>query len=368
MPAGRDGLHRFYAAEVSYFSGKVRPALRYKRVPFVELLATPAAYRAVIRARTGLTLIPVVVTPEDETLQDSSDILDALEARFPDPPLYPPTALQRIAGYLVELYVDEFLLLPALHYRWSFPESEAKARADFAATTGEPTGTNRLADAIKRFTGLIGVTPETIPAIEAHTTELLALLSDHLARHPYLLGDRPSLADCALMGPLYAHLYQDAVPARLLRETAPRVCHWIERMNHPDPDGFGAWLPDEALPESVHALLRLIGHDAVPLILDSARAFDAWADANPGTAEELPRAIGTHPTTLRGTALERLTTPYTLWMVQRCQAVYRAVPGPSRAAVDRAIAGTGCEALFRHAPRHRVVCRPFKLFLEEDIA
>ena len=132
-----DRFFRFYASEVSYFSAKVRPALRYKRIPHVELLATTAAYRAVIRPRTGLTMIPVVVTPEDETLQDSSDILDALEARVPRPPLYPSTPVHRVVADLIELWADEFLILPGLHYRWSFPESEAKARADFAATTGD---------------------------------------------------------------------------------------------------------------------------------------------------------------------------------------------------------------------------------------
>ena len=84
----------------------------------------------------------------------------------------------------------------------------------------------------------VGVVPDSIPAIEAHTRDLLDRLSTHFARHPYVLGGRPSLADCALMGPLYAHLYLDAVPSRLLRETAPLVCHWIQRMNNPDPDAL----------------------------------------------------------------------------------------------------------------------------------
>jgi hypothetical protein len=44
----RDTFFRFYASDFSYFSAKVRPALRYKRVPYVELLATPEAYRQVI--------------------------------------------------------------------------------------------------------------------------------------------------------------------------------------------------------------------------------------------------------------------------------------------------------------------------------
>ena len=32
--------YRLYASEYSYFSGKVRPALRMKRVPFEEVLPT----------------------------------------------------------------------------------------------------------------------------------------------------------------------------------------------------------------------------------------------------------------------------------------------------------------------------------------
>jgi glutathione S-transferase len=356
-----EGFYRFYASEVSYFSAKVRPALRYKRVPHVEILATPTAYRAVIRPRTGLAMIPVVVTPEDETWQDSSDILDALEARYPTPALYPATPVQRMAGYLIELYADEFLILPGLHYRWSFPESETKARADFAATNGSVEMANRFADAIKMFVPMIGVLPETAPVIEAHTRTLLDLLSAHLGSHAYLLGDRPSLGDCALMGPLYPHLYLDAVPSRLLRSTAPRVCHWIERMNHPDPDGFGEWLADDALAPTLRALLAVVGRDAVPVILDSVRAFEAWADAHGDTTDELPRLVGTHRTTLAGVIFERVTTPYTLWMVERVRDAYRRLNRVEREAVDRAVAGTGVEALLAYEPRHRVERRPFKL-------
>ena len=63
-------MYRLYGSEVSYFTAKVRPALRYKRVPFAEILATPDVYRKVIQPRTGLRFIPIVVTPDDETWQD----------------------------------------------------------------------------------------------------------------------------------------------------------------------------------------------------------------------------------------------------------------------------------------------------------
>src|SRR5262245_29842626 len=197
MPA--DVRYRFYAAEVSYFSAKPRPALRYKHVPFDEVLPTPEAYREVIRPRTGLSQIPVLVTPEDEVFQDSSVILDELERRFPEPPLYPTTPRQRMLGYLLEIYTDEFLMLPGVHYRWSYEESKTKAIADFAALSGDADNATRFAESVQAFTRMVGVSPETAPAIEAHTTELLRAFDAHLATHPYVLGARPSLGDCALM-------------------------------------------------------------------------------------------------------------------------------------------------------------------------
>jgi len=353
--------YRFYGAEISYFSAKVRPALRGKGIHYVEILPD---YRGVILPRTGMAFIPILVTPDDETWQDTSVILDQLEAHEPTPPLYPTTPVQRVTAYLIELYADEFMLLPAMHYRWSFPESVAKARADFAASSPEPDAATRFASRMQGTLSFLGVTPDTIPAVEAHLRDLLDALSAHFAVHPYLLGDRMSLADCALMGPLYAHLYLDAVPARLLRETAPAVGRWIERMNRPDPAAPGAWLPDDALAPTLGPLLRLIGQDAVPLILAGVRAFEAWADQQPPEMVEPPRGVGGHETALRGVPMQRFTSAYTPWMVQRPLDAYRSLDAGGRAAVDRAVAGTGCEALFAHAPRHRVGKRRFTLVLE----
>jgi hypothetical protein len=40
------------------------------------------------------------------------------------------------------------------------------------------------------------------------------------------------LADFALLGPLYAHLYRDAVSGFALRTGRPLVAEWVERTNH----------------------------------------------------------------------------------------------------------------------------------------
>jgi glutathione S-transferase len=357
-------LYRFYGTDISYFSAKPRPALRYKGVPFEEILPTPRAYREVIKPRTGLSQIPVLVTPEDEVFQDSSAILDELERRFPSPPLYPITPVQRLLGYAIELYTDEFLLLPGVHYRWNFPESATKAMADFVASSGDVASATKLAESVQFFARLVGVLPETIPAVEAHTLELIDAFEAHLDAHSYALGARPSLADCALLGPFYAHWYLDAVPGRLLRERALRICHWIERMNHPDSGEGGSWVPGDAIPPTFRPIVALAGRDAVPVVLDVARAFEAWADQHAPVAGFLPRVTGTHRTQLRGVGFERITTPYTLWMVQRVREAYGALAAAGRAAVDRAFAGTGFEAVFAYEPRWCVRRDPCRLRLE----
>ncbi len=360
---GTAAPYRFYAAEISYFSAKVRPMLRYKEIPYEEILPTPQVYREVILPRTGLAFIPVVVTPDDRTLQDTSEILDELERRFPDPPVYPPTPVQRVVAYLLEVYADEFCLLPAMHYRWSFAESEAKARADFAAANGDPAAAGRFADRMKGVLPFLGVCPQSAPAIEAHVQQLLDVLSRHFASHEYLLGSRMSLADLALFGPLYAHLYLDAVPGRLLRATAPQVCAWIERMSHPPPKG-GAFAAADALPPTLRPLLELVGRDAVPLLLDNLRAVEAWAATKPPELQEPPRGVGSHETTLRGARFQRFTSPYTLWMVQRPQDAYGALSPNARGAVDRALAGTGLERLLASRSRTRLGKRGFRLIVE----
>jgi glutathione S-transferase len=355
----------FYAAERSYFSGKVRPALRAKRLYFEEHLPTPDAYRD-IRRRTGLTFIPVVVTPEDETWQDTSDILDALEARVPEPALVPPTPVQRVVSSLLELYADEFMILPAMHYRWSRPEGVRDARGAFAALSGDAERAGRFADQMAGSLPALGVTEANGPAIEAHLAELLESMETVLTAQSFLLGEQLSVGDCAMMGPFYAHLYLDLGPGQLLLATAPRVCHWIERCNHPAPGSFTGFRADDSLHPSMHDILRLIGTDAVPLLLDTLRDFERWIDEQASNLEELPRAVGFHSTHLRDVEFQRYTSCYTPWMAQRVLDTYQALAASDRERVDSTLAGTGCDALLQWKPRSRVGKRNFKLVVERS--
>ena len=57
-----DAPYQFHCFEVSYFSAKVRPALRYKGLWVDERRADVAE----IQRRTGFGFIPMVITPDDE--------------------------------------------------------------------------------------------------------------------------------------------------------------------------------------------------------------------------------------------------------------------------------------------------------------
>ena len=355
-------VFRLIGAERSYFTGKVRPALRAKRIYFEEVLPDRESY-AEIRKRTGLMFIPIVITPEDDTWQDTSDIIDALEARFPEPALVPPTPVQRVVSSLLEVYGDEFMILPAMHYRWTRPEWSNDARLAFASGSANKQAANTFADRMAGALPMLGINEATIPAITAHLAELLFNMETLLSDQRFFLGNQMSLGDCGMMGPFYGHLYLDLGPGQIVRDHA-HVSHWIETMNHPNPTSFSGFLPDDGLHPSLRTILELIGSDAVPVLLDNVAAFEDWADRE--AVEDLPRAVGMHSTRLRGTAYQRMTSPYTLYMVQRPIDVYRALTGDERKSVDEALAGTGCEALLQYEPRRRVAKRNFELVLSES--
>jgi glutathione S-transferase len=112
------GLYQHLAHEVSLYSGKTRAYLRYKNIPFEEHLSLDVHDR--IKTEVGKKIVPVVVTPEGEYLQDTTVIIDRLEQRFPTPSVYPDTPRQKLVALLLELYGDEWLVMPAMHYRWQY--------------------------------------------------------------------------------------------------------------------------------------------------------------------------------------------------------------------------------------------------------
>jgi len=346
----------FMGVDRSHFSAKLRPALRYKQMHHMEY--PPDQQR--IAERTGIGFVPVLFSPDDEVFQDTTDIIDVLEDRFPEPPLI-PTGTDRVLCRLFELYADEFFPTVSMRTRWAYPENEAELRRAFAAFSGEEQRGNLIADLMSSYLPMLGVTDATLPAIDAHTDAILAALDVHFEAHPFVLGERLSLADCALMGPLYAHLYLDRVTRKKLYDEAIHVCQWIERCNRPVPEQMGGFF-DADYPRTLLDVLALIGADAVPLLEALDAGFTAWAAEHAVTGEEPPRGVGEYHSHLRGTPFTAAVRSYVPWKMQRLRAAHDGNSESDRTTTSQVLADAGCGSLLS-APADAVTLRKqsFKL-------
>ena len=94
---------RIYRIPFSTNVERVALALAYKGIE-VEWVDVDADDRTPVRRVSGQDLVPVLVEGEF-VLSDSSRIIDWLDARYPDPPLYPADPARRAE---VQVFVDWF--------------------------------------------------------------------------------------------------------------------------------------------------------------------------------------------------------------------------------------------------------------------
>ena len=351
------GQHVLWGTPHSLYTGKARSYLIKKQIPFAERTPGDPHFLGDIVPAIGHMVVPVLETAAGELVQDTSAIIDHLEARYPEPVLTPPGGVQRVVAAFLDAFGSNYLLPLAMHYRWSYrAEQELFLQAEFARAV--PPGMpyeQRLMMAgafMDRFSGFLpnlGVTPAVIPAMEASYLELLAVLEAHFRLHPYLLGGRPSLADFGLIAPLYAHLARDPVPARLMRTQAPNVARWTERMNNPAiadsdyADTSGTFPADDAIPESLEAVLQVAFAQWGPGLAADAAQFDRWlenlGDAPAGTLVSHDGQRQVHPHVgrvnypWRGVTMERASQPHSLWHLARAQTLAKALPAAETAAL-----------------------------------
>jgi len=340
--------YRLFSWELSYFSGKARAYLRYKErmgdlgEGFEDVLATPELVMGLLTPATGSGAVPQLQTGDGRWVQDSSDIIDFIEARHDKAPVLPSVAnapRQALASYLVELLADEWMVVPSFWERWhySLPDVEPN-HVDYNAmqwgsvfAAGAP-GNARLAAGAGVFENLFGIsearshprgvyaglvhlgcTEATEQAWWASMENILGLLDAHFGVHDFLLGGLPSLGDFGLLGPLYAHLYRDATSGFMLRTQHPIVSEWVERTNgnnvsarsygqklyslgadgelvaRPATSDGGQWLSDDRVPPSLDAVVAVFFEEMWPMLtstMEKTAAFIASDAHEPGG--ELP--------------------------------------------------------------------------------
>lgn len=329
--------HKFYGGPLSLYSGKARAYLDWKGVDYEEILASTEVYKSIIVPKVGRPVIPVMVTAEGETLQDTTLIIDHFEAKTGGPSVYPATPKQRLVALLMEVYGDEWLVIPAMHYRWNYNEEwvygEFGAVASPDASKEEQLAIGReRGQTFKGFCPILGINEQTIPAIEASYEALLADLDAHLAQHDFLLGSRPSIGDYGLIGPLYAHLYRDPASGEIMKRLAPRVAAWVERMVDVKAPLSGEFLPNDEVPETLIPVLERMMSEQMSFLQTAANMFTSWTEANAG--EDIPRAVGMAAFTIEDVTGQRIAPPFSLWMLQRPLDFYRGLGAAAKTSVD----------------------------------
>ena len=264
-------VYRIIGSEESPYSVKVRAYFRYKAIPHEWL--TRAEAGDLFKQHAKLPLVPLVVTPADRGIQDSTPIIEALEAEFPEPGIHPTDPVAAFASTLLEEFGDEWGNKWMFHFRWAREIDQIACSKRFAMNMmpqGDAAQIEQAAATIRERmvprVWFVGSNPVTAPQIEQSFKDTLAILDTHLASRPYIFGGRPAFADFALWGQIY-NARRDHTPGAIV-ESAPNVVAWIDRMLEPAADGdFESW--------------SSIASTLTPLLADQVGAlFLPWSAAN----------------------------------------------------------------------------------------
>ncbi|WP_395340543.1 glutathione S-transferase N-terminal domain-containing protein [Ningiella sp. W23] len=358
-----------YGAQVSLFSGKTRSYLKYKQIPFQEQVATAKVVNGELYQQTGLRMIPVVKTPDGKYIQDTSAIMDYFEERFSDDSIYPAFPLHRLIAHYLELYADEWLLLPAMHYRWHYKrENLWFILKEFGASAVpewprflQPFGA--LVPAIyfgRLYKPVLGISQKNRHEVEQFYKGFLRYFDAHLATQDFVFGQRPSVADFAFYGPLYAHLYRDPYSGKMMRESAPRVAQWVMRMSKRQ-DCYGEFTEQaEQLPEFILKTLQHMVKTQLPVLLETIKRVASRSDDRPN--DKLPRFLGKTEFRLDKVSEERYINVYAQWMLQRPLEYFSSLSASEQASIRKVFDVNGLSALLDIDITHPIQRRDNKLY------
>lgn len=360
--------YALYGMSASLFTGKVRAYLIHNGIPFIERGAGHPTFTQEIVPQIGRWIIPVLVTPDGEIIQDGVDIIDHLDAQgLSRHPLRPEDPVMLAVAYLFELFGGEGLLRPAMHYRWNFDADNLDfLRANFSEAF--PPGLTRTQQAamfdhssgrMRKAGAAFGVSAETAPTIEASYAECLGLLEAHFSTTYFLLGGQPTLGDYGLMNGLYAHLSRDPHPALIMKRDAPHVFAWTERMNRlPREEHHIADAPEglfDDVPDTLTALMRFIAADFLPEVLAHNQFINqGLAEHETVPSDALERSLGMVEFDWRGHRVRTAVMPYRNWLTQRLTDHYDGSDPDDRYQIRTLFAAAGLVPLLENRIDRRV--------------
>ncbi|MEM7703657.1 MAG: glutathione S-transferase N-terminal domain-containing protein [Pseudomonadota bacterium] len=336
-----------YGVPHSLYTGRARSYLIKAGLPFREVPPSAPRYQSDIIPKAGGKLgLPTVELPNGDVIRDGAAIIDHFEG-VSDHTFSPKTPKQAFFSRLFDAIGAEGLLRPAMHYRWNF-EAENLDYLIFHFEMLMPPGpqgaamARKAADRMRAAARAFGVNEDTAGTVEEIYADALAAMDAHFAAHPYLLGGRPCIGDFGLYAPMFGHLGRDPKPLSMMASTATRAFRWVERMGRETsdlvefPDHEEDYLADDAIPDTLIALLKAMAVDFVPETLAAAEVINAWIDAQddlpPGSPCE--RMAGFCSFEVAGTPVSAMAQPYRFYLLARAQAERDAMDEATRADLD----------------------------------
>jgi len=328
-------LYRVFGAEMSPYSVKVRGYFRYKGIPHQWILRN-AESQAEYAKYAKLPIIPLVVTPQDVGIQDSTPIIDKMEMLFPQPSISPDDRLANFMSELIEEFGDEWGNKWMFHYRWTRDVDQicsagriARMRAPRASEEEHGAMVRQMRARMAERLWFVGSNDVTAPQIETGFKEMLALLESHLEQRPYLFGGRPAYGDFGLWGQFY-QLWTDPTAGALIEGGAPHVLDWVHRMLWPRAEGpFENW--DALQPTLMPILTRQVGAQ-----------FMTWTAANEKALAEGKEEFSVK---LGDAVWVQKPQKYHARSLAMLRAKYAAVP--DKATLDPILEAAGCLAGLR---------------------
>ena len=177
--------------------GKIHMALRFKGLRCrVQNVHSPfQARRASPRGR-----VPVLIVG-GRVVEDSAEILAALDALQPDPPLLPPAPELRARARVIEDWADEVLYFLAVWFRYGHEENFRRVvrklfeRSPWFVKLLGPVLVRRM---MRRRLSCQGTGDKQATAIESEFCSALDAIQSLLGEQAFLLGARLSSADLAV--------------------------------------------------------------------------------------------------------------------------------------------------------------------------
>ena len=267
-----------YGADESYFTGKLEAYFRAKGIAYRNEPFNEANMRRCAK-HTGVVQIPQVECPDGSWLVDTTPIIAHFETTLSEPRLEPADPAARFVSLLIEDFGDEWLWRPAMHYRWSYPET-ARLMSGWLAqhlTGPVPFFVKKWFWRIRQqgiFVWRDGVNGRTRRAVEQTYRDMLDGLDAIFRKRPWVMGSHPVQADFGLFGSMFRHFSHDPTPARIMRSRAPAVYEWTARLWNASPAKFRGAPAIEAIPDGLAPVLALIARDYVPYLDANAKAHE----------------------------------------------------------------------------------------------